>query len=296
MNNTMEILNTKLKAYTKKKKTSFKMNANIVRELVKKNIKVQYRNSIIGALWTVLNPLLNMLVMWFVFSNFFGNDDKWYALYILCGNIIFSFMRAATTQSLPSIVNNRGLLTKNKISQFVFPVSCNIGAVVNFVFSSIALFGVMVVTSVANGQNAFSFNLLLALLMLPALFLFSYGLSLILASLYVFFRDVQHFYNVFLTLWTYLTPLFWKKERMLPADHNQWKFYHMLLNFVIKANPMYHFVEYFREVTYRAAVDGWSMSYLGFPRLGVLYLIGLAFAGIGTLVFSLTRKNFIYNI
>ncbi len=299
MNNTVEIINAKLKDYTTRKKNSFKMNANIVRELVKKNIKVQYRNSIIGALWTVLNPLLNMLVMWFVFSMFFGSGDDWYALYILCGNIVFSFMRGATVQSLPSIVNNRGLLTKNKISQFVFPVSCNLSAVVNFAFSSIALIGVMAVTSIYNHTSAFSLNLLLIFLMLPALFLFSYGLSLILTSMYVFFRDVQHFYNVFLTLWTYLTPLFWKKQTILDkakgAEGYEGFLYH-LLEFVLNANPMTQFVEYFREVTYGAAVNGWTLDYFGFPKLGVLYLIGLAFCGVGTLVFSLTRKNFIYNI
>ena len=299
MNNTVEIINTRLKNYTTRKKNSFKMNANIVRELVKKNIKVQYRNSIIGALWTVLNPLLNMLVMWFVFSMFFGSGDDWYALYILCGNIVFSFMRGATVQSLPSIVYNRGLLTKNKISQFVFPVSCNLGAVVNFAFSSVALIGVMAVTSIANHQSAFSFNMLLIFLMLPALFLFSYGLSLILTAMYVFFRDIQHFYNVFLTLWTYLTPLFWKKETILnkAKDSEGYEgFLYHLLSFVLNANPMTQFVEYFREVTYGAAVNGWTLDYFGFPKLGVLYLIGFAFFGIGTLVFTATRKNFIYNI
>ena len=299
MNNTVEILTDKLKNYTKKKRSSFKMNANIVRELVKKNVKVQYRNSIIGALWTILNPLLNMLVMWFVFSLFFGRGDEWYALYILCGNIIFSFVRNATVQSLPSIVHNRGLLTKNKISQFVFPVSCNLSAVVNFLFSSVALLGVMVVTTLVNPGTAFGPSIFLVVLFLPALFLFSYGLSLILTSLYVFFRDIQHFYNVFLTLWTYLTPLFWKKEDILESAANRddfGEFLYHLLEFVINANPMYHFVDYFREITYRATVDGWTLDFYAFPKLGVLYLIGLAFFGVGTLIFSLTRKNFIYNI
>ena len=299
MNNTVEIINAKLKNYTTKKKNSFKMNANIVRELVKKNIKVQYRNSIIGALWTVLNPLLNMLVMWFVFSTFFGSGDEWYALYILCGNIVFSFMRGATVQSLPSIVYNRGLLTKNKISQFVFPVSANLGAIVNFAFSSVALLGVMVVTSIANKESAFGPTMFLILLMIPALFLFSYGLSLVLTAMYVFFRDIQHFYNVLLTLWTYLTPLFWKKgdllKKAIPAEGDPGLLYYAL-RFVINANPMTQFVEYFREVTYVATTSGWTLDFYGFPRLGVLYLIGLAFFGIGTLVFSLTRKNFIYNI
>ena len=296
---TKENIFKRLLAFAKKKLESFKKNANIVRELVKKNIKVQYRNSVIGALWTVLNPLLNMLVMFFVFSVVLNyGTEKTYALYILCGNIMFSFVRAATTQSLPSIVHNRGLLTKNKISQYVFPIANNLGAVVNFAFSSIALLGVMAVVSVIAGRNFFSFNLLLVFLMLPALFLFSYGLSLILAAMYVYFRDIQHFYNVFLTLWTYLTPVFWKANNVLYAkdgDPTSTLILKAILRTVVHANPMYHFVEYFRDIAY-GCIEAGERVWTTFPTLGLLYLIGIFFAGIGTLVFALARKNFIYYI
>jgi len=100
-----------------KKLRDSKKNANITRELVKKNIKIQYRNSVIGIFWTVLNPFLNMLVMYFVFGSILGysKSDPTYALYLLCGNIVFNMMRGATSQSLTSLVYNRGLLTKNKI-------------------------------------------------------------------------------------------------------------------------------------------------------------------------------------
>ena len=128
-----------------KKLRDAKKNANITRELVKKNIKIQYRNSVIGIFWTVLNPFLNMLVMYFVFGSILGysKSDPTYALYLLCGNIVFNMMRGATSQSLTSLVNNRGLLTKNKISYYVFPLSNNLSALVNFLFSCIALLGVM---------------------------------------------------------------------------------------------------------------------------------------------------------
>jgi ABC-2 type transport system permease protein len=211
---------------------------------------------------------------------------------------MFSFVRAATTQSLPSIVHNRGLLTKNKISQFVFPIANNLGAVVNFAFSSIALLGVMAVVSVIARQNFFSFNLLLVFIMLPALFLFSYGLSLILAAMYVYFRDIQHFYNVFLTLWTYLTPVFWKVGNVLDpkeGDPTSTLILKSTLEIIVYANPMYHFVTYFREIAY-GCIEAGERVWTTFPTLGILYLIGIFFAGIGTLVFALARKNFIYYI
>lgn len=296
MNNAKPSVMQRLKDFVVKKFISFKKNANIVRELVKKNIKVQYRNSAIGALWTVLNPLLNMLVMFFVFSTVFsfGKEDPWYSLYILCGNIMFSFVRSATTQSLPSIVDNRGLLTKNKISQYVFPVAKNFSAVVNFAFSSVALIGVMGIVSIVNykdyGTTAFSPALLLVFLMLPALFMFSFGLSLILSSLYVYFRDVQHFYSVFLTLWTYLTPIFWKLGNLEGKPT-----FKAILEFVVNLNPMYHFVEYFRDIAYRCAAEGVTIAST-FPTLGILYVLGLAFLTFGWIVFAITRHDFIYHI
>ena len=278
-----------------KKLRDAKKNANITRELVKKNVKIQYRNSVIGIFWTVLNPFLNMLVMFFVFGSILGysDSDKTYALYLLCGNIIFNMMRGATSQSLTSLVQNRGLLTKNKISYYVFPLSNNISALVNFLFSCIALLGVMVFVHFSTfGElqgSVFSVNILLAILMLPALFLFNYGMSMILATLYVFFRDIQHFYSVFLTLWTYLTPIFYKTDRI-----NEAKLSGKLIMGVIRLNPMYHFVEYFRDVIYRCSSAGLSLPTGG--ALLKLYLIGAVFFAIGVLVYNLTKRRYIFYI
>ena len=284
------------------KKKEFIKNVNIVKQLVIKSVKVQYRNSVIGIFWTILNPLLNMLVMYLVFSNLFNGrggtsevDRSTYALYLLCGNIIFGMMRTATVQSLPSLVRNRGLLTKNKISYNVFPLSCTLSALVNFAFSFIALLGVMFVVWL-QGNAVFSFNIFLVLVMLPALFLFCYGLSLILSALYTFFRDILHFYNVFLTLWMYLTPIFYSVSMFDGTD-----FLSKLVGVIVHCNPMYYFVEYFRAVVYRcsahAAAGLSEMAPLpGFGDLSVLYAIGAAATLLGAVVFMSTKRKFIYNI
>ena len=290
-------------------------NTNIVKQLVLRSIKVQYRNSVIGVFWTILNPLLNMLVMYLVFSNIFsrgGNttpvDKATYALYLLCGNIVFGMMRTATFQSLPSIVQNRGLLTKNKMSYNVFPLSTNLSALVNFGFSFIALLGVMLVVWF-QGESVFSVNIFLALIGLPALFLFSYGLSLILSAMYTFFRDIKHFYNVFLTLWMYMTPIFYNISMFESSG-----FSNVLMKTIIKLNPMYYFVEYFRDVVYRCSAHagaiikmeaaGQAVSDIMYqaaqlPTLGdtvVLYMIGIVATLIGAIVYMLTKNKFIYNI
>jgi len=306
------------------RKKEFIKNCNIVKQLVIRSVKVQYRNSVIGIFWTILNPLLNMLVMYLVFSNMFGRsagttptDAETYALYLLCGNIIFGMMRTSTYQALPSLVQNRGLLTKNKISYNVFPLSHTLSAMVNFAFSFIALLGVMFVVWL-QGQAVFSLNIFLILVMLPALFLFCYGLSLVLSALYTFFRDIMHFYNVFLTLWMYLTPIFYSVSVF--EDKND--FLSTFMCTIIKCNPMYYFVEYFRAVVYRCSAhaaaipaleaqvtagtnsgvasilaDTVEMAQLpGFGDVALLYAIGGVATLIGAIVFMCTKKRFIYNI
>lgn len=283
-------------------KKEFVKNVNIVKQLVLRSIKVQYRNSVIGVFWTVLNPLLNMLVMYLVFSTMFTRggtqtEIDTYALYLLCGNIVFGMMRTATFQSLPSIVQNRGLLTKNKMSYNVFPLSYSLSAVVNFSFSFIALLGVMAFVQFTTEQVVFSFAIFLVLVALPALFLFCYGLSLVLAAMYTFFRDIKHFYNVFLTLWMYLTPIFYNISIFDTAGFSA-----SFMKTIIKLNPMYYYVEYFRDVVYRcsatAASTGVSILDLlpGFGSTITLYVIGLVATLIGAIVFMATKRKFIYNI
>ena len=303
-------------------KKEFVKNVNIVKQLVLRSIKVQYRNSVIGVFWTILNPLLNMLVMYLVFSSMFAGrgttqiEQATYPLHLLCGNIVFGMMRNATVQSLPSIVQNRGLLTKNKMSYNVFPLSYALSAVVNFGFSFIALLGVMLVVWI-QGQAVFSLNIFLVFIGLPALFLFCYGLSLILSAMYTFFRDISHFYNVFLTLWMYLTPIFYTINMFEGAGPAG-----AMMKTVIRLNPMYYYVEYFRDVVYRCSAHAYALEnmeateqlsmvaantqeYLsmveaatlpGFGETATIYLIGLVTLLVGAIVFMGTKRKFIYNI
>ena len=152
----------------------------------------------------------------------------------------------------------------------------------------------MLVVAIKNNTfEIFRANILLVLVMLPALFLFSYGLSLILATAYVFFRDIQHFYNVFLTLWTYLTPMFYKPYTFF-QDAEAGDLSAKVISFVINANPMYHFVEYFRDIAYRCAAEGLALP--SASQTLVLYIWGFGAFLLGTLIFTFTRPKFIYNI
>ncbi len=260
------------------KRTGFKQSMYVLSSLVRKNIKTQYRRSVLGILWTVLNPLLNMIVLALVFSRLLeralpGVD---YPLYILTGNMIFGLMRQATTSALPSLVNSYELLTKTRISFYVFPASHTAASLVNFAFSFIAMLAVMLVR-MSNGVR-FYWTIFMTLPLLPALLLFSAGIAFVLSVLYVHFRDIKHIYGVILTLWMYVTPIFYTIDRLSPKSQA-----------VLKLNPMYYFVEYFRKAVLYGEVP--SIKYHLF-----IYGIGIASFIVGTLIFRATKKKVILHI
>ena len=151
---------------------NLKKNQNVLYELVRKSVKTQYRNSTLGVLWTILNPLLNMFVMWLVFSQFFGRNDQLYPIYLLTGNIMFQALRSATSGALPSVVNNRGLLLKTKVDAYMFPLASTMSSLVTFGFSFIALLLIMGGMAIFGGYDIFGYQILFVILMLPAFILF----------------------------------------------------------------------------------------------------------------------------
>ncbi len=255
-------------------------NRYILHELVRKRVKSQYRNSVFGMLWTVLNPLLNMIVMWAVFKQFFGNNDPLYAVYLLTGNIMFGCLRGATEGAMQSVVNNRGLLTRVKIDSYLFPLSSTISSLVNAFFSVSALLVIMLGLQIFGGHQIYSWRIFTVLLMIPAFVLFEYGIGLFLSALYVFFRDIKYLYSVFLTLWTYVTPIFYKVTPKMGE----------VALTLIKLNPMYYFVRFFRDAMYM----GWSEYPV--QDLAVLYLLGIVSILVGGLVFKALKKKFMYYI
>ena len=226
-----------------KKTARLSQRMYLLRLLVKRNIKNQYYRSFIGVLWTVLNPLLNMIVMAFVFSALFGRhtDGLDYPIYILSGNIIFGIMRSSTSSSLGCLVGQSDMLQKTKVPIEIFPTANVFSALVTFGFSFIALLlvaGFRALPIFGGPYFYFSWKMVLIIIILPAVTVFSLGISYFLSALYVFFRDIKHIYGVILTLWTYLTPLFYSVEALKSE----------LVSKAMVFNPMYHYVEGFREL------------------------------------------------
>lgn len=281
-------MSTKKNKTEEKQKLSFKMrikesesydkikkNSYVLGAMVKKNFKAQYRGSILGALWTVLNPLLNMLVLSFVFSNLFGNRNGVgsYPIYLLCGNIIFNVLRQVSAQSLSCLVSNSGLIKKTKLSYSVFPISNTFTALVNFAFSFVSLILVMLIV----GQQ-FHWTIVLTITIIPAVTLFSLGVGFFLASLYVFFRDVKHLYSVGMTLWQYLTPIFYTASALSEPARK-----------IVELNPMTIYVTAFRNIIQWGVVPT-SIDFL------LMYAWAIGLALFGYFVFKLNQRRYILYI
>ena len=206
---------------------------DLVRQLVMKDIKLKYRRSFLGYLWSVLNPLMVMVVMYLVFSHMFRFDVKNYPSYLIIGQTLFTFMTEATNQAIFSITGNGALLRKIYVPKYIFTLSKVTGSLVNLLFSMGAMLIVFIFTKVE-----FSAYMLLIPVVLMQLYLFCLGLGLLLAQAAVFFRDIQYIYSVLITAWTYLTPLFYPIEQLPKAMQKA----------VSLCNPMYHYITQFRTL------------------------------------------------
>ena len=248
----------------------WKKNYFILKTLVGKDFKVKYRRSVLGVVWSVLNPLLMMIVMSAVFSYMFRFNIENFPLYLILGQIMFSLMTDATTGAMGSIIGSASLIQKIRIEKMVFPLEKVLFSLVNFLFSAIAAVLVIIWFRVMP-----TWNIIFLPLVVFYVVVFSAGIGLVLASLAVFFRDVLHLWSVVITAWTYATPLFYPVD-LLPN----------ILQFLMKFNPMYQYITYFRNI----------MMYNITPSLQT-NLICLAMAlislGLGILVFRKTEHKFI---
>lgn len=245
----------------------------LLRELVARDVKVRYRRSVLGMLWTVLNPLLMMGVMTVVFSQLFKSTIDNFAIYYLSGYILYSFINDSTTAALFSVVYNASLMKKVYIPKYMFPVSKVFSSLVNLGFSFIAMIIVMIIT-----RTPLKITIVLLPFIIFYVVSFVIGLGLILATLYVYFRDIGHLYGIIMLAWLYLTPLFYPRE-ILPE---------MLQEFLI-FNPMYHYVEYFRDILLYGTWPSFEQNLL---CLG----IGIIALFIGTTVFYKKQDRFILYI
>ena len=248
----------------------------ILKQLVSKDFKLKYRRSALGVAWSVLNPLLMMVVMAAVFSSFMRYSDPTignYPLYLILGNTAWQLMADGTTQGMQSILGASALLKKVKINRVVFPVQKVLFGLVNYAFSLVAVALVMIFFGIPLTPLALLLPVILVLLGV-----FCVGISLFLSAAAVFFRDVIHLWGVFLTAWMYATPLFYPFS-ILPGWMQAFE----------AVNPMYCYITAIRDVLLWQQLPTASL---------MLRCVGFAVAAVvvGWLVFRRNQHKFILYI
>lgn len=234
-----------------------------------KTIKLRYKNSILGFLWSMLNPVIYLIIFSFVFGNVFSEIDR-YPLYALTGLVFWTFFSTSTIQVIESIVNSRGVLKSINIPTIAFPLSAQLSSLISL-FLTLVPFSVMM----------FIFGLKLGwetLLFIPVLILFSaftFGVSLILTSFNVYFRDVQLAWNSFMPAIFYATPIVYTSS-LIPQS----------FLWILKLNPLYHFIGAMREILYYNTVPSLN-SFLLLIALGVVPLLA------GYFIFRKLERGFV---
>lgn len=250
--------------------SEFTHNRFILTSLVSKDFKLKYRRSVLGVAWSVLNPLLMMIVLAAVFSYMFRFSIENFALYLIIGQTLFTMMQNSTEGAMRSIIESAPLIKKVKIEKMIFPLEKVLFELVNFAISIIAIVLVMIWYQVFPDWNIIFMPLLLIFMIM-----FCTGLGMLLSAMAVFFRDMVHLWGVVVTAWTYATPLFYPME-MLP----DW------MQSAMVWNPMYQFVTYFRDITMWHITPSLELNAICLGMALVTFIVGF-------IVFRKTERKFI---
>lgn len=215
----------------------------LLKELVSKNIKLQYRDSFLGMFWTFLQPLLNMIVLSIVFMNLFGRDSSKvvnYPVYLLSGRLLFEFFTTSTKRAMRSIRGHAAIIKKVYVPKYIYPLSNVLSTFVTSLISLLVLVFVIAYFNIANKNPIdITWNVFFAIIPIIILFVFSLGVGMILATLNVFFKDVENIYDVFTNLLFYLTPIVYTADKLGFAA-GSWQ------SIAIKLNPLYGIIGMFR--------------------------------------------------
>lgn len=259
--------------------SDFKKYLPLLRNLVSKDLKIKYRRSALGIAWSVLNPLLTMLVLTQVFGMLLKIKVPNFATYYIVGYSIWNFFSEATSNSMSAIIMAAPLMKKVYIPKYIFPLEKCLFSLVNFAFTLIAVLIVMLVQGVYPSVTALLFPIPLVYT-----FIFVCGMCLLLSAANVYFRDIEHLYGVLLTMWMYLTPIIYPIE--IFDGHGALAEF---IKHVVTWNPLTRYVQYFRSVIMYATVPGIRENL-------ICLLMSLVMFAIGALVFKKAQKKFILHL
>lgn len=240
----------------------------LLKTSVSKEIRGKYKNSFLGVLWSFLNPLLQIAVYALVFPLIMNTNDN-YVIFLVCGLIPWLFFSTAINRSAFTIIENSGIIKKVFFPREILPISIVTSECINFLISTIIIFGFILFTG-----YGFSPYILYYPLVLLVQYVITLGIALILSAITVYVRDLAHFVGVALQLLFYATPICYASGK-IPADY-QW---------IMRYNPMAYIINGYRAIFY----DKTTPDLMG---LGILFLIGIAICVVGYMIFNKLQKGF----
>ena len=242
-------------------------------ELVKRDFKKKYKGTVLGMGWSVLSPLLTLMVMKVVFENFFGRGMAHYTTYLFCGNLIYSWFAEATNLGMRSLLGNAGIFTKVNVPKYIFILSGSVQTLINFVLTLCVFF-------IFCALDGIAFNCKFLMLAFPVmtLLLFNIGVGLVLSALHVFFRDMDYLWRGFLMLIMYGSAIFYPVSALSPK-----------VQAVFAFNPVYRHIEYFRLIVLDGVIPPWE-THLTLAAFAALVLL------IGGWMYKRFNTKFLYYV
>lgn len=204
----------------------------LFQELIHRDFTKKYKRTILGAVWSVLSPLLTLLVMNIIFGTLLGSEIEHYAIYLFSGQLVFSFFSDSTNEGMTSLLNNAEIFTKVNVPKYMFLFSKNVSSLISFAIT----LGIYFLFVVINGVPV-TWKFLLLLYPIACLVMFNLGVGLILSALYVFFRDIQYLYSIFTLLLMYMSAIFYSIDTFSQMGRN-----------LFLLNPVYVYIRYFRKI------------------------------------------------
>lgn len=242
-------------------------------ELVKRDFKKKYKRTVLGMAWSILSPLLMLLVMRLVFTQFFGRGMEHYTTYLFCGNLVFSYFCESTGQGMTSLMGNAGIFTKVNVPKYLFLFSKNVQTLINFGLTLCVFF----VFCVLDGIT-FTWKFICLLYPICCLVLFNVGVGLILSALFVFFRDIQYLWSVFTQLLMYMSAIFYTIDS-----------YSYTVQCLFLLNPLYLFIRYFRKIVIEATIPTIWFHLLMLADVIIVF-------GIGCWMYKKYNTRFLYYV
>ena len=242
-------------------------------ELVKRDFKQKYKRTALGMMWSILNPLLTLLVMRLVFTRFFGRNMEHYTTYLFAGNLMFSYFKESTNGGMQSLMSNANIFTKINVPKYMFLFSKNVSAVINFGLTLIVFFVFTALDHVTFRPSMFA-----VVYPIITLTMLNIGIGMILSAMFVFFRDTQYLYDVFTLLLMYMSAIFYNVDS-----------YPEKVRRIFLLNPVYCNIKYVRV----AVLEG----HLPSPAFhGLLFLYGSIALAAGGLIYKKCNQQFLYYV